>query len=152
MTGKPSVTGAVKMVRFSYSNRDTKDEEGREGCRPEMPLSRCHAPSLNHTSPLSRSAPQQPSTCRYFTSVTLRARYHFGYSRCCSCRSNIVSLLPHGCLAGESFGRGGSEVRGRRALRTGLWPYLRLLLCPSSSFLNYSSLFWFISSSSSLIK
>ena len=38
------VTGAVKMVRFSYSNEDTKDEEGRESWRPEMPLSRCYAP------------------------------------------------------------------------------------------------------------
>ena len=54
-----SVTGSVKMIRFSYSNEDIKDEEGREGCRPEMPLSRCCAPSLNHTSPLSRNAPQQ---------------------------------------------------------------------------------------------
>jgi hypothetical protein len=51
-----SVTGSVKMVRFSYSNEDTKDEEGRESWRPEMPLSRCHAPSLNHTSPLSAVA------------------------------------------------------------------------------------------------
>ena len=42
--------GSVKMIRFSYSDEDTKDEEGREDCRPEMPLSRCHAPSLNHTS------------------------------------------------------------------------------------------------------
>jgi hypothetical protein len=30
------VTGGVKIVQFSYSNEDTKDEEGREGCRPEM--------------------------------------------------------------------------------------------------------------------
>ena len=47
-----SVTGAVKMVRFSYSNEDTKDEEGRESWRPEMPLSRCYAPSPPpHASP-----------------------------------------------------------------------------------------------------
>ena len=38
------------MVRFSYSNEDTKDEEGRESWQPEMPLSRCYA----------RNAPQQP--------------------------------------------------------------------------------------------
>ena len=39
------VTGSVKMIRFSYSDEDTKNEEGREGWRPEMPLSRCYAPS-----------------------------------------------------------------------------------------------------------
>jgi hypothetical protein len=58
----PSVTGSVKMIRFSYSNEDSKDEEGRESWRPEMPLSRCYAPTLNHASPLSRNAPQQPTT------------------------------------------------------------------------------------------
>ena len=54
-----NATVNVKMILFSYSNKDTKDEEGRESWRPEMPLSRCYAPSLHHTSPLSRNAPQQ---------------------------------------------------------------------------------------------
>jgi hypothetical protein len=41
-----SVTGSVKMIRFSYSNKGTKDEEGRESWWPEMPLSRRYAPTL----------------------------------------------------------------------------------------------------------
>ena len=72
--GAGIVAGSVKMIRFSYSNEDTKDEEGREGCRPEMPLSRCHAPSLNHTSPLSRNAPQQGAR-PYMRDVCLYLRH-----------------------------------------------------------------------------
>src|SRR5947208_271101 len=42
----PGVTASVKMIRFSYSNEDTKDEEERKesGWRDERYL-RCQAPS-----------------------------------------------------------------------------------------------------------
>ena len=33
------VTGSVKIIRFGYSNKDTKDEEGRELVGERRPLS-----------------------------------------------------------------------------------------------------------------
>ena len=41
-----SVAGSVKMIRFSYSNEDTKDEEEKRGLAGvRQPLSRRYAPS-----------------------------------------------------------------------------------------------------------
>ena len=39
-----AVAGSVKMIRFSYSNKDTKDEEEKRGLAGvRQPLSRCYA-------------------------------------------------------------------------------------------------------------
>jgi hypothetical protein len=40
-----SCYGSVKMIRFSYSNEDTKDEEGKESPQRGRTRSRCSAPS-----------------------------------------------------------------------------------------------------------
>ena len=47
MTREPTlVTGSVKMIRFSCSNKDTKDEGRRESWPArDNPYTRCYAPS-----------------------------------------------------------------------------------------------------------
>jgi hypothetical protein len=78
--------GGVKVIRFSYSNKDTKDEEGRESWSArDDPYTRCHAP-LSYMACTSYGRASHIWACIYASRIWL-------------CISHVVVHLTCGCVS-----------------------------------------------------